>query len=106
MDTELLASLARNHKPLPAIQVPARSLLAVRALQLRDGDRVLEVGCGYGWITQALLEAAKIRWVGVDLSESMVPELRASLAAHQPDAFIASAYHLPFPAESSDKVGL
>ncbi len=78
--------------------------LALEALQLREGDRVLEVGCGYGWITRALLGSARIRWVGVDLSESMIRELRASLAEYKPDAFVGDAYHLPFPAESFDKV--
>src|SRR5437879_7671729 len=51
--------------------------LTVQALQLREADRVLEVGCGYGWISRALLDAAKIRWVGLDPSESMVRELRS-----------------------------
>ena len=78
--------------------------LALQALHLREGDRVLEVGCGYGWISRALLDSAKIRWVGIDLSESMVRELRASLAEHQPAAIVANAFQLPFPAESFDKV--
>ncbi len=78
--------------------------LALQALQLRDGDRVLEVGCGYGWISKALLAAARIRWVGLDASESMIRQLRGSLAGYQPNAFIGTAYHLPFPAGSFDKV--
>ncbi len=78
--------------------------LTVQALQLSEADRVLEVGCGYGWISRALLDAAKIRWVGLDPSESMVRELRTSLAAYQPRALVGTAYHLPFAAESFDKV--
>src|SRR2546422_6322506 len=31
--------------------------LTVQALQLREADRVLEVGCGYGWISRALLRS-------------------------------------------------
>jgi protein-L-isoaspartate O-methyltransferase len=36
----------------------------VELLQLRDGDRLLEVGCGYGWVTRAVLNAAAVEWVG------------------------------------------
>jgi SAM-dependent methyltransferase len=78
--------------------------LTLEALQLGDGERVLEVGCGYGFISRALLGSAKIRWVGLDRSESMVRKLRASLPELQPDAFIGDAHHLPFPADSFDKV--
>jgi len=34
----------------------------------------------------------------------MVRQLRASLAEKRPNAFVADGYHLPFPAESFDKV--
>jgi SAM-dependent methyltransferase len=78
--------------------------LTVQALQLRDGERVLEVGCGYGWITQALLHAARIRWVGLDRSESMIRQWRASFAEQRPGAFIGDGRRLPFPSASFDKV--
>src|SRR2546425_13346501 len=78
--------------------------LTVQALQLREADGVLEVGCGYGWISRALVDAAKIRWVGLDPSECMVGELRPSVAAYQTRALVGTAYHLLFAAESFDKV--
>jgi SAM-dependent methyltransferase len=78
--------------------------LAVNALQLSDGDRVLEVGCGYGFISRALLASAKIRWVGLDRSESMVRKLRASVPELQFHTFVGDASRLPFPADSFDKV--
>ena len=71
--------------------------LTLEALQLGDGERVLEVGCGYGFISRALLGSAKIRWVGLDRSESMVRKLRKPLPELQPDAFIGDAHHLPVP---------
>jgi cyclopropane fatty-acyl-phospholipid synthase-like methyltransferase len=37
--------------------------LVLKSLQLRDGERVLEVGCGYGWISRALWAAAKVEWM-------------------------------------------
>ena len=78
--------------------------LALDPLRLHDGERVLEVGCGYGWITQALLHAAKIQWVGIDRSESMVRELRTKLSDHQTNALVADAHHLPFQSAAFDKI--
>lgn len=78
--------------------------LTVEALQLRDDDRVLEVGCGYGWITESLLQAARIRWVGLDRSESMAHQLRTNLARYDPNVFVGDASRLPFASDSFDKV--
>jgi len=65
--------------------------LALEASWLCDGDHILEVGCRYGWISRALLESAKVRWVGIAPSESM--------SEYQPNPFVGSAYHLPSPGE-------
>lgn len=78
--------------------------LTLEALQLGDGERVLEVGCGYGFISRALRNSAKVRWVGLDRSESMIRKLRASLPELRSEALIGDANHLPFPANSFDKV--
>jgi len=77
---------------------------ALQALQLRDGDFVLEVGCGYGWISRVLLEAAKIRWVGLDRSGSMLRQLRTPLESYQPAVLLGDGSRLPFPSGSFDKV--
>jgi len=70
-------------------------------LHLRDGDRVLDVGCGTG---DAIAElAARVapsgRAFGVDLSEAMVAEARKRFAAaNLPLEFQAgNAMELPFP---------
>lgn len=78
--------------------------LVLEALQLRDGDSVLEVGCGYGWISEALMKAANIRWIGVDPAEAMVRHLRATLGAYRPNAIVGNGGRLPFPSGSVDKV--
>jgi len=78
--------------------------LTVEASQLHDGEEVLEVGCGYGWITEALLYAARIRWVGLDRSQSMVTQLRTRLSDYHPRAIVGDACHLPFASNSFDKV--
>lgn len=71
------------------------------AIQPRDGDRLLEVGCGEGG-NIFLLSQSKARWVGVDLfsrkllfAQSQLPNCR----------FVcASASELPFPDELFDIV--
>lgn len=78
--------------------------LTLQALQLRDGDLVLEVGCGYGWISRALWEAAQIEWFGVDRSEAMIHQLGASRGSRIDRASVADAYHLPFRNGAFDKV--
>jgi len=50
--------------------------LVLELLDLHDGERVLEVGCGYGWISQVLWDTAKINWFGVDQSPEMIQHLR------------------------------
>jgi SAM-dependent methyltransferase len=77
--------------------------LTLNALELKDQERVLEVGCGYGFISGALVDSAKIRWIGLDRSESMVRKLRASRAELEA-AIIGDAHVLPFSDDSFDKV--
>jgi SAM-dependent methyltransferase len=78
--------------------------LVLDSLQLRDGDRVLEVGCGYGWISEALWNAAKIEWFGVDRSEEMLRHLHAASSGRMPRTSVADACRLPFQDGQFDKV--
>jgi SAM-dependent methyltransferase len=79
-------------------------ILALKLLDLQDGERVLEVGCGYGWISQALWEAAKSDWFGVDRSAEMVCKLRRIRSSPCATALVADAVHLPFGDRTFDKV--
>lgn len=78
--------------------------LALRILKLRGGESVLEVGCGYGWISRVLWDSAQIRWFGVDRSAKMVRHLRASSGRNADCAISADASHLPFADGQFDKV--
>jgi ubiquinone/menaquinone biosynthesis C-methylase UbiE len=73
---------------------------ALRALELRADDRLLDVGCGTG---AAVRRAAQLveRAVGVDLSPAMIARAR-ELAADVPNAEFreADSERLPFPDET------
>jgi SAM-dependent methyltransferase len=77
--------------------------LAVGLLRPLDGERILEVGCGYSVISQSLLGSAKIRLVGVDLSSSTLEWCRHAFGA---DVTLcrADAGRLPFKDGSFDAV--
>ena len=78
--------------------------LVIELLELCTHDRVLEVGCGYGWISQALWDAANIEWTGVDLSAEMVGRLRAAYPRRGDRTLLADARRLPFRDGEFDKV--
>lgn len=79
--------------------------LAVDLLALGDGDRVLEVGCGYGWISAALIGATKIRWIGIDISSSMIEYcLSANGSGFNGCGTVADGQHLPFRSQVFDAV--
>lgn len=78
--------------------------LVVELLTPDDSDRVLEVGCGYGWISQALWDAANIEWTGVDLSAEMVGRLRAAYPERAARTLLVDARRLPFRNGEFDKV--
>ena len=78
-------------------------------LQLRPGDRVLEVGFGNGRLLPALLACAdELTYVGVDIAATMVSEAIAFnaelVAAGRASFWLASAEAIPCPDRSFDRV--
>lgn len=78
--------------------------IALELLDLRSGDRVLEIGCGYGWISRAILRVNGVRWTGMDASYRMLEELRGSVVTSGPAVFAGDAHSLAFPDATFDKV--
>jgi SAM-dependent methyltransferase len=78
--------------------------LVVESLGLRERDRVLEVGCGYGWIAEALWGAADIEWTGIDRSPEMIQRLRSAHPEKGRRAVLADGCQLPFRDGEFDKV--
>jgi ubiquinone/menaquinone biosynthesis C-methylase UbiE len=67
---------------------------------IRDGDRVLDVGCGLGVALRRYASSRSIEAHGIDYSENMIEGARKRLAQEAPDlpiAFaVASVTELPF----------
>jgi len=69
--------------------------IALRRLLPRIGERVLEVGAGYGRLTDLLTGYRQV--VLLDYSRSMLREARARLGDSEQFLYVAAdAYHLPF----------
>lgn len=79
---------AKNAAFVPALGAPVLALLAPRA-----GERILDLGCGDGVLTQALVEAGA-SVLGVDASADMV----AAAVARGLDAHVADGQALDFVA--------
>ncbi len=66
-------------EPLEAAQVRKNNLLLDR-LQLNDGDRLLEIGCGWGGLAEAALQVRDIDYHGITLSHEQKAYADARLA--------------------------
>jgi len=84
-------SMERGHRPVGE--------QAIARMAVGSDARVLDVGCGSGWATRLLAEAAFEGGVtGIDISDEMVRVARESSQASPNVNFeVASAEQLPFP---------
>lgn len=78
--------------------------LVLEALEVSRTDRILEVGCGYGWISSVLWQTAGIEWTGIDRSSDMIGRLGAAHPDRRSRALQADACQLPFQDGEFDKV--
>ena len=75
---------------------------------IRDGDTVLDVGCGLGVALRAYASRRRIQAVGIDYSGNMIEGARRRLAEEAPNLAIsfqeASVAELPLPDSGFDVV--
>jgi len=77
--------------------------LAVEALALRPGDRVLDLGCGTGDLALALLRSGAAQVVGADIAPAMLRLGAGKAPAMAP--VLADAQRLPFRDAAFDAAG-
>ena len=86
---------------------PGMSRLALRLLDIRPHDRVLEVGFGGGGLFGAILAAKPAAAIGVDMSKEMVARacrrFRGELAEGRARILLGSAERLPVADAAIDK---
>ena len=79
-------------------------------MDLKPGQKVLDLGCGAGWASRLLAQAVgggaqPGRVVGLDVSDEMVRRARAASTQHDNLLFVVgSAEHIPWEENSFDKV--
>jgi ubiquinone/menaquinone biosynthesis C-methylase UbiE len=82
----------------------------IRRMDLRPGDRILDLGCGSGWATRLLAHRAgkssqTSTVVGVDISDEMVRQARAASKEFDNVTFVVgSAEQIPSEENFFDKV--
>ncbi|MBX3410910.1 MAG: bifunctional demethylmenaquinone methyltransferase/2-methoxy-6-polyprenyl-1,4-benzoquinol methylase UbiE [Phycisphaeraceae bacterium] len=85
---------------------------AVRAAAVRPGERVLDVACGTGDLTQAFARSPAAGVIGMDFTPEMLDVARAkkqrleSVPASKITYMQGDAQDLPFPANSFDVVSI
>ncbi|MGH9415977.1 MAG: class I SAM-dependent methyltransferase [Terriglobales bacterium] len=84
-------SMARHHRAITAH--------ALERMQLRPGDRALDLGCGSGWATRLLADRVGPTGtaVGVDVSDAMIAEAQAPAPPPHVRFLCAPAEHVPMP---------
>ena len=74
--------------------------LFVDFVKVRDGDRVLDVGCGTGSLTQAVADIARrSEIVGIDPAQGFIEYCRSRFADPRMSFDRGSALELPYPDE-------
>src|SRR5207247_10813801 len=92
---ECRRAYCESDNPYRQYKLERDRVLSTELLQPHYGERILEVGCGYGRISCSLVDAAKIKLQGVDRSESMLQGWRQTLAG-KATGCRADAGELPF----------
>ena len=98
-DSSNLVRRANLHHDFSTAPIPWGTWL-FDALDFPRAARILEVGCGAGWLWSANEKAAQLSWSPVlsDISAGMVAEARASLNHRDGFSFVtADSQQLPFP---------
>lgn len=74
--------------------------------RITEGERVLDVGCGYGAVAAAIAERARARVVGVDFDAANIEQARRRYLPNERLVFVESDIHDYVPEERFEVVVL
>lgn len=96
-----LESLLRNE---PDIAFRNRVHFIVKELKVEPTDKILEVGCGRGFILNILSALFTAEFHGIDIAKDHLAIARKQLKNRNVKLKYASVYELPYPDNSFDKI--
>lgn len=100
-DTQTIARMTRNEADMAYRR---RVQTIFEWLAPRDGDHILDGGCGRGFYLKFIRQVCRARLAGVELELPYARIAKAALAGETDVRLVnGSLYDLPFPAETFDK---
>lgn len=69
----------------------------VEELQIKDGDIILDCGCGWGTLPQYLATRFDLTYIGITISDVQVDYCRSKLSGVENYFFYNHSYHDPYP---------
>jgi ubiquinone/menaquinone biosynthesis C-methylase UbiE len=88
----------------PDIAFRNRVNFIVKELEARKSDKILEVGCGRGFILNILSTLSEAEFHGIDIAKDHLSIAKKQLKGRNVKVKYASAYELPYPDGSFDKI--
>jgi SAM-dependent methyltransferase len=100
LDTQKLERMLRNEADMAAAR---RVRVVLEYLDVQPGERVLDCGCGLGWMTHVTRELHDCRLAATDYDVPRLTTTRREVAA---DVSVAASdvLRLPYPDDAFDKV--
>jgi ubiquinone/menaquinone biosynthesis C-methylase UbiE len=97
--------LETSLKTVGDMALKRRARNVIEGLDLQDGDRILEVGCGNGYYLSLLNRLGlNIDLVGIDNDQLALTDAAKFIGDKGVKLILADASKIPFPANSFDKV--
>lgn len=109
MQTQLSKHINRNLdnslRNVGDMALKRRARKIVEGLDLKDGDKVLEVGCGNGYYLSLLNRLGiKLSLTGVDVDKLALKDAKKFINDSKVKVVFADASKIPFPSNSFDKI--
>jgi SAM-dependent methyltransferase len=73
--------IVESHHQIQNPLSPEKLRRVIEYMRLRDGETLIDVGCGRGWFLRAIAEAHRINAVGLEINPPFADAARLTLAA-------------------------